>query len=141
MNIKLQRSYTSPKGNKVFVYTVHGTESELAAYKAAQGADNYREDTTTGDPLFFTVRCAGNQADLIVTTNGKVVPDMSKFDQAASLAAQYGGNLGQALAERAAADLLGSSGNRQAVQQPLAPTPPPAQGNGAPASAEGLGNV
>lgn len=140
MNIKLQRSYTSPKGNKVFVYTVHGTESELAGYKAAQGADNYREDTTTGEPLFFTVRCAGNQADLIVTTNGKVVPDMSKFDQAASLAAQYGGNLGDALARAAAENLLGDMGRKTPVAAPVA-TPTPPVNSGVPANAEGLGNV
>jgi len=36
------------------------------------------------------------------------VPDMSAFDQAASIAAQYGGNFGQELARQAAQNILGA---------------------------------
>jgi hypothetical protein len=107
MKVQLSRSYRSQKGNTVFVYTVKGTESQIDAYKAAQG-DNYRE-TEDGVSLWFTTRCIGNNGSLIITEKGKVVPDMSAFEQAASLAKQYGGNFGQELAKAAVANLIGSS--------------------------------
>ena len=108
MKIKLVRSYTSPKGNKVFVYTVAGTVEQLASLEEAQGV-NHRVDDETGETLWFTTRCVGNSGNLIITKNKKVVADMSAYDQAASLAAQYGGNLGQELAKAAAAQLVGGS--------------------------------
>jgi len=111
MKIKLSRSYKKVAKNDVlatvFVYHVAGTEEQLAAFKTAQG-DNFRE-SEEGTPLFFTTRCAGNSGSLIITAAGKVVVDMSQFDQADSLAKQYGGNLGQELAKRAAEQLMGSS--------------------------------
>lgn len=106
MKIKLQRSYRSKNGNPTFVYSVHGTAEELEAYKDAQG-DYYREDTESGHPLWFTTRCVGPNGKLIITTNGNIVPDMSAFDQASSIAAQYGGNFGQELAKMSAASILG----------------------------------
>lgn len=111
MNVNLKRSYKSKNGNVVFVYEVSGSKSELEAYAEAQG-EHHVEDTETGKPLWFTTRCVGQTGKLLITTNGNVVPDMSEFDQAASLAAQYGGNLGQALANGFAQKLLGT--NRQA---------------------------
>lgn len=108
MKIKLLRSYRSKNGNTVFVYSVAGTTAQLEAFKAAQG-DNFREDTTTGTPLWFTTRCVGNVGTLIVTEKGKVVPDMSAFEQAASLAKQFGGNFGQELAKASVAALLGGN--------------------------------
>lgn len=106
MKIKLIRSYKSKNGNTVFVYSVTGTPAQIEAYKAAQG-DNFREDEKTGQALWFTTRCVGNNGSLIITEKGKVVPDMSAFEQAASLAKQYGGNLGTELAKAAAHQLLG----------------------------------
>jgi hypothetical protein len=105
MQIKSQRSYTSKQGNKVFVYAVSGTKEQLEKFKTASG-EFYRE-AEDGTPLWFTTRSVGNNGELVITTNGKIVPDMSKFDQAASLAKQYGGNLGEELAKHAAAALLG----------------------------------
>lgn len=107
MKIKALRSYTSKNGNKVFVYSVAGSKEQLAKFKAAQG-ENYRE-AEDGTPLWFTTRSVGAAGELIITTNGKVVPDMSAFDNAASLAKQYGGNLGTELAKAAVAQLLGNS--------------------------------
>jgi len=107
MNVKLIRSYRSKNGNATFVYGVSGNASDLDAYKVAQG-DYYREDDS-GTPLWFTTRCIGNSGKLIITTNGNIVPDMSAFDQAASLAEQYGGNFGQELAQQAAQSILGVS--------------------------------
>ena len=104
MKVTLSRSYRSSKGNTVFVYTVTGSESQIAAYKAAQG-DNYRE-TEDGVSLWFTTRCIGKTGTLIITEKGKVVPDMSAFEQAASLAAQFGGNFGQELAKATVHQLL-----------------------------------
>lgn len=109
MKIKLMRSYRSKKGNTVFVYGVTGSPEQIEAFKNAQG-ENFRE-SEEGVALWFTTRCVGQTGSLIITTNGKVVPDMSAFDQAASIAAQYGGNFGQELARAAAANLLtGSAG-------------------------------
>lgn len=107
MKIKLQRSYRSKNGNAVFVYTVNGNSSDLEAYRTAQG-EYYKEDDN-GNPLWFTTRCVGQSGTLIITTNGNIVPDMSAFDQAASLAAQYGGNFGQTLAESLAKSIVGNT--------------------------------
>ena len=120
MDIKSARSYTSKAGNKVFVYTVSGSKEELEKFKAVQG-ENHREDET-GRPLWFTTRSVGNSGKLIITTNNKVVPDMSAFDQAASLAAQYGGNLGEQLAKAAAAQLLGGGFTSAPVEKVAAKT-------------------
>jgi hypothetical protein len=108
MRIKLIRSYRKLNKNgqptTVFVYAVAGTEDQLSAYKAAQGS-NYRE-SDDGEPLWFSTRCVGNAGKLITTSKGGFAPDMSAFDQAASLATQYGGNLGQELARKAAESLF-----------------------------------
>lgn len=116
MKATLARSYKSKNGNTVFVYSVSGKAEELEAFAKAQG-DNHRVDEATGKPLWFTTRCIGQTGELIITTNGKVVPDMSAFDQAASLAKQYGGNLGDQLAKAAAEQLLGHRGNTVSVPQ------------------------
>ncbi len=115
MNVKLARSYKSKKGNVVFVYTVTGSDEQIEQFKVAQG-DNFREDEN-GKPLWFTTRCVGNSGTLIITTKGNIVPDMSQFDQANSLAKQYGGNFGQELARMTAEHLLGTA-PRQASQAP-----------------------
>lgn len=121
MNISLQRSYRSKNGNATFVYKVTGSASDLAAFKSAQG-EFYREDTT-GAPLWFTTRCVGTKGKLIITTNGNIVPDMSAYDQAASMAAQYGGNFGQELAKQAAQSILGTAPQAPAAQDPAADAP------------------
>jgi len=107
LTVKKQRSYRSKKGNVTFVYAVSGSESELAKYKESQG-DFFRADEK-GNALWFTTKFIGERGELIITEKGTVTPDMSRFDAAASIAAQYGGNLGQELAKQAAADLLGKS--------------------------------
>lgn len=112
MKIKLIRSYRSKNGNPTFVYGVSGSEADLAAFKNAQG-EYYREDED-GTPLWFTTRCVGQTGSLIITTNGNIVPDMSKFDQAASLAEQYGGNFGAELAKAAASSLVGGNASQAA---------------------------
>ncbi len=107
LTVKLARSYRSAKGNIVFVYTVAGNKEAIAKYESIQG-DNLRKDEA-GNALWFTVRGIGTSGKLVITTNDKVVPDMAEFDMAASIASQFGGNLGQELAKQAAAKLTGSS--------------------------------
>jgi hypothetical protein len=119
MNIKLVRTYRSKNGNPTFVYGVSGSQKDLAAFKAAQG-EYYREDET-GSPLWFTTRCVGTTGKLIITTNGNVVPDMSAFDQAASIAAQYGGNFGAELAKAAAGQILNLGASSSASSAAPAP--------------------
>jgi len=109
MKISLLRSYRSQNGNATFVYTVSGSASDLEAFQNAQG--EYYRETDDGTPLWFTTRCVGNQGKLIITTNGNIVPDMSAFDQASSIAAQYGGNFGQELARMSAQNVLGTQGS------------------------------
>ncbi len=105
MKVSLIRSYRSKNGNATFVYGVSGNSTVLEAFKVAQG--DYFRESDDGTPLWFTTRCIGNTGKLIITTNGNVVPDMSAFDQAASLAEQYGGNFGEQLAKSAAQAILG----------------------------------
>lgn len=109
INVSLKRSYKSAKGNTVFVYSVKANASDTEAYKTASG-DYYREDAD-GTPLWFTTRCIGNKGTLVITSKGKIVPDMSAFEQAASLAKQFGGNFGNELAKATVAQLLGNGSN------------------------------
>ena len=111
MNVKLQRSYRSKNGNVTFVYSINASDEQKEQLKAVQG-DFYREDEE-GKALWFTTRCIGKTGKLIITQNNKLVPDMSAFDQAASLAAQYGGNFGQELAKVAAREISGSSSDNE----------------------------
>jgi hypothetical protein len=122
MKISLVRSYTHKVSlNKVFVYKVTGTKEEIQAYSDIQG-ENLKEDEDN-NPLFFTTKCAGQDGKLIITSNGNVVVDMSEYDQAASLASQYGGNLGQELARAAAQKLMGRSHGSAVASS--TPTPAP----------------
>ena len=117
MDVKLKRSYRSKAGNRTFVYGVSGTESELTQFAAIHG-EYQRTDDESGEPLWFTTKCIGDAGKLIITTNGNVVPDMSAFDAAASMAEQYGGNLGQELAKSAAQLLLSNKAPAPAVAAP-----------------------
>ncbi len=119
LNASFVRSYKSKAGNTVFVYAVSGSEEAVAKYTAIQG-DNARKDDTTGKPLFFTTRYFGDNAKLIITTNDKVVADMSEFDKANSLASQFGGNLGVELARNAAAKLMGGTSAPVEATAPVA---------------------
>ena len=120
MKASFMRSYTSKKGNKTFVYGVTGSDSQLADFKKAQG-DFFREDKESKEALWFTTRFIGKVGGLIITTNGNVVADMSAYDQAASLAAQYGGNFGQELAKQAALGILGTAPSNTPSEQVAEP--------------------
>ena len=112
MKGKFIRNYRSKNGTPTFVYEVEGSKAELEAYQEAQGV-HYREDEDTGKPLFFTTRFAGNRIDLIVTASGNVIPDTSEMDKANSLAEQFDGKLGDAIAAEAARKLMSGGGGGQ----------------------------
>lgn len=105
ITVKLSRNYKSKAGNTVFVYTVSASEKEAEEFKKAQG--DFHRETDDGKPLWFTTRCIGQKGTLIITAKGKVVPDMSAYEQAASISAQFGGNFGQELARASVASILG----------------------------------
>ena len=121
LSVQMQRSYKSKNGNRTFVYTVSGKPSDIEAYKEAQG-EFYREDDKTNNPLWFTTKCIGKTGTLIITDNGNIVPDMSEYDEAASLAEQYGGNLGEMLAREAAQRLLGGRRSSSTSSSPAKDT-------------------
>lgn len=119
MNVSLVRSYKSKNGNTVFVYSLNASAKDAEAFKTAS-ADFYREDDK-GVPLWFTTRCIGNRGKLVITSKGKIVPDMSAFEQAASLAKQFGGNFGQELARMAAQQLSGNGPSQDAPDATVEP--------------------
>jgi len=92
-------------GNVVFVFNVTGNEADLAKFKEAQG-EFYREDDEK-KPLYFTTNYIGDKIDLIITKNNKVMVDDSQIQKAKSLSNSLGGNLGQAIAEVQAKQILG----------------------------------
>lgn len=110
----------------VFVYTVDGSDEELAQYKDSVGATNYRE-SDDGEPLWFSTRVAGPSPTLLFTAKGQVVADMSAFDKAHSLAQQYGGSLGAELARQAAAMLNGTAPSASPAPEGQAPAEPSAE--------------
>ncbi len=73
----------------VWRYSVSGSEQELTKFEETQG-DKHRIDETTGKPLWFTTRFAGNSTSLTITENGKIVADNSRLEEIASMVDQYG---------------------------------------------------
>ena len=111
VNVTFLRQYSANKNGKrvtVFVYKVTGTPELTAKYKEIQGKF-FRPDTETGEPLYFTKMYMGDKGTLILTDSGKVVPDMSKYEQAASLCDQFDGVFGQTLAQRLVSDIMGTT--------------------------------
>lgn len=103
LRITEKSTYVSKNGNDTFVYEVSGTDAELKAYKKAKGEHHVEEN---GTPLFFTVDYVGPRGSLIITSKGKVIADKSAYKKAASLAGQFDGPLGNAIAQQFAAQLL-----------------------------------
>ena len=133
LTINFQRSYRKAgktpgaPSRLIFVYLVIGTAEQLTEFRDIQSA-NLREDEK-GNPLFFTSRYAGETAMLTLNHSGTdYYVDNTEMDKQASLVAQFGGNLGQAIAMQIAAQATGR------VQQP-APAAVPAD------KTQGLGTV
>lgn len=70
MKIKFHGAYVSKNGTSTFRYIVQGTKEELADYKKVQG-DNYREDETTKEPLFFGIKRYHDDTPLALRRDGK----------------------------------------------------------------------
>ena len=133
LKIQFQRSYRKAgktpgaPSHLIFVYLVTGTAEQMTEFRDIQSA-NLREDEK-GNPLFFTSRYAGETAMLTLNHSGTdYYVDNTEMDKQASLVAQFGGNLGQAIAMQIAAQATGR------VQQP-APAAVPAD------KTQGLGTV
>lgn len=69
MKIKFHGAYVSKNGTSTFRYIVQGTKEELSQYKTVQGA-NYREDETTKEPLFFSIRRYNDNTELALRRDG-----------------------------------------------------------------------
>ena len=134
-------SYVSKKGADTFIYTVSCTPEEKAAIKEAKGGF-YREDAS-GNPLFYTSRYVGETPKLILTTNGNLVADMSEMKKKASLARQFGGNLGDQFAAAAAADILAEMkrSTRTVAQTEPEPEPDPEKEPQDSGEGDGLGKL
>lgn len=118
MKATFLRNYRKQEsGNLVFVYKVTGSKEDLAKYKTAQG--EYHTVDKKDGVLYFSPQFVGPEVELLITSKGKVVADMSKFDMAQSLAEQYKGTeLGSEIAKQAVAMLLGNMSVPQVEEQP-----------------------
>lgn len=111
VNVNYLRQYGAVKNGKrvtIFVYKVSGPQALLDKYKEIQGTF-FRPDTETGEPLYFTKHYMGDKGTLILTDNNKIVPDMSKYEKAASLCDQFDGVFGQTLAQRLVSTIMGET--------------------------------
>ena len=106
VNVTHVRQYRNKNGHTVFVYQVSGNAEAKARYQELQGS-YYRPDEN-GQPLWFTTKFIGPKGSLILTDNDKVVPDLSKYEQAASLVSQFDGVFGDKLADRLVANIIGN---------------------------------
>jgi len=106
-HIEMVRQYRKKEtGKLVFVYLVKGKADELDAYREQAGS--YLVEDDNGNPLFFSTRLVGAKCPLITTQDGRMVPDTSEMDMQAALIEQYGGAVGNALAEKLANKLTAS---------------------------------
>ena len=117
LKVSFLRSYRSKNGTVTFVYKVTGSADAMERYAEVQG-DFLRTDEATGDTLWFTTRFMGETGSIIVTANDKIVADMSKYEQAASLCSQFSGVFGEKLAEASIKNLLGKKGSTPAPEEP-----------------------
>jgi len=113
MNAKFKHSYKKASSNPktlgqvidVNVYTVTGTADELVKYKASQG-EAFREDEE-GNNLWFTTKVLPPTVKLgISQKTQKVYADTSEGDRINTLANQYQGPLGTAIAQIGARQIM-----------------------------------
>ncbi len=103
--------YNATKGTvtDVFVYEIKGSPAGLKRYEEVQG-DNFRTDNETDVPLYFSTSYFGDNGEIKITQNDKVV---ANTDQTRKLRSQVdsagSGKFGDAVAAQAAQMLLGIS--------------------------------
>lgn len=108
-------------GNMVFRYMVTGPKVGMEAYEEVQG-DYFIEDDESGEVLYFTGRAVVPGSKLVVNTETeKIYVDDSEIQAQASIAAQLGGNLGEAIAKEMAAKAMGGSVSAPTPSAPQAP--------------------
>lgn len=101
--------YNSEKGTvtDVFVYEIKGSPAGLKRYEEVQG-DNFRADKETDVPLYFSTSYFGDNGEVKITQNDKVVANTDQTRKMRSLVDSAGsGKLGDAVAAQAAQMLLG----------------------------------
>ena len=69
--------------------TKKATAEELEAFKDAQG-EFYAEDETTGKPLWFSNKFAGNDVKLSISQKGNVYADNTESDIIVGLSKEHG---------------------------------------------------
>lgn len=123
LRAQFKSNYRSAKGNTVFVYTVTGSATELAAYKTAKG-DFYRK-SDTDVPLLYTTSYNGDNLNLIITQNNKVVADNSSTEKMNAIVNQHRGIMQAELAKLAAAAIFGklTGSAAPAITAPAVETP------------------
>lgn len=109
---KVRQYRKKETGKLVFVYKVTGKAEELDNYRAQAG--EYLVEDDNGTPLYFSTRYVGEKCASLTTQDGRIIPDTSDMDTQAALVEQYGGNFGQALADKLAAKLA-SGGMKNAT--------------------------
>jgi hypothetical protein len=126
LTINFQRSYRKAGKTQgaparvIFVYTVTGTADAVTNYRELNSA--FLKEDDKGTPLFFTTRYAGERAALALNHSGTTYyVDNSEMDKQAALVAQYGGNLGQAIAMQIAAQAAGIAQRPSQGQTPPSP--------------------
>jgi len=91
MKAKFASNYKKADNNggyrNVFVYTISGTQDEIASYQDAAGV-NYRENEN-GQPLFFSNTFAGTTVSLIQTQAGRYIIDTAAFAQAEGMLTNF----------------------------------------------------
>jgi hypothetical protein len=116
LKIKFKSQYrkastAAGRGRLTFVYTVAGTSKEVQAYSDTQG--EYLREDDNGVPLFFSTRYYGATCDMLSNADESgFYPDTSELDQLAALAEQYGGAVGNAIAEKLANKLSARGANK-----------------------------
>jgi hypothetical protein len=101
--------YNSEKGTvtDVFVYEIKGSPAGLKRYEEVQG-DNFRADKETDIPLYFSTSYFGDNGEVKITQNDKVVANTDSTRKMRSAVDNAGsGKLGDAMAQLAAQILLG----------------------------------
>lgn len=101
--------YNSEKGTvtDVFVYEIKGSPAGLKRYEEVQG-DNFRADNETDVPLYFSTSYFGDNGEVKITQNDKVVANTDSTRKMRSRIDSAGdGKLGDEMAKLAAQILLG----------------------------------
>ena len=132
MNGKYYDSY--PKnGRTQWIYEVECTPEEKKQIQKIKGKgtkEDYYRESEKGNPLLWVRDYSGENVQVSITINDKVVVKDVEFEKLKSYTEKSGGNLGQSMADQAAQHLFGNLMKRN-VFAPASTAP-----EGAPAQVE-----